>query len=181
MNPISPIPASAMKEGIQQPTTISLRKYLILRNSWDQVRSFTRLPKGKAIEAPERTIIILNGITLAYTSGILCCTGIAMVDVTRPRFGIIHTSFPDDIARTLEFTQKQLQSKPDNIVIGISGMSGYTRETLIESLAIAGTFGQVKFIKLGVSTDIAVDYQRRRIFGTNNHLQGIIETPEFNF
>ena len=164
----------------RQPAS-RLRSFLILRDGEDRIGSFVRLPKANIFKAPERTIIIVNGNASACSSGIINCAGIAIVDVQRPIFGIIHTGFPDDIAGTMQFALKTMRCRPGDLVIGITGLKGYPPEALQNSLAVAGSFGPVVYAKLGVSADIAVDYQERKIFSANKRFPGWIETPAARF
>jgi hypothetical protein len=151
--------------------TPRLRIFRIVRNQYERISSFIRLPRTAVYQAPERTVIIVNGEAAARSAGVINCAGVAVVDAQQSRFGIIHTCFPDDLAAALRFTLQVMRCRPGDPVIGITGLKGYTVETQAECLATAGMFGRVIFARLGASVDIAVDYQARRIFGITDGRQ----------
>jgi hypothetical protein len=128
----------------------------------DQTRSATQTEE---FQAWDDTIIVTEFPFKLRTIDTSVCLAMAMVDVERLVASIIHVSFSSRMKEAAELSLWVMNSDPQNVVVGLSGMI-FVGPAVADRERVpieARRYGRIIYDQLGHIGDLAIDLRKRTI------------------
>jgi hypothetical protein len=124
--------------------------------------------RGLEIIAPDNTTVVSELPHRMRTVNVSCCLAIALADRTRLVGALVHTRYAERYAEPLHFALAAMNSQPEDLCVGISGVVGALGVDEGRVVAGIGEFGQIIYDQMGKRGNIAIDFEERMIYGPHD-------------